>query len=194
MLAYRQHELTRARALAHESLATLRDLGARWTVHNPLVAVAVVANALGKPEQAIRLAAATDAFSQVVDVTPIPLAETMLREALAAARSGLSEATYAAAWAAGRALSLDEAVAEALALSGPPEPSPSARASGASALSPRERDVLRLIAAGQASKEIARALAVSVTTVERHITHLYDKLGVRGRAEATAYALRHGLA
>ena len=84
-------------------------------------------------------------------------------------------------------------MAEALALSDPPAPSSSARGGGASGLSPREQDVLRLIAAGQASKEIARALAVSVTTVERHITHLYDKLGVRGRAEATAYALRHGL-
>ncbi|MBV9582183.1 MAG: response regulator transcription factor, partial [Chloroflexi bacterium] len=99
-----------------------------------------------------------------------------------------------AAWAAGRALALSEAVAEALALSGASQPSPSARASSASALTPREAEVLRLIAGGQASKEIARALAVSVTTVERHITHIYDKLGVRGRAEATAYALRHGLA
>ena len=37
-------------------------------------------------------------------------------------------------------------------------------------------------------------LAVSVTTIERHITHVYEKLGVHGRAEATSYALRHGLA
>jgi DNA-binding CsgD family transcriptional regulator len=62
------------------------------------------------------------------------------------------------------------------------------------ALSPRELEVLRLIAAGHTSQEIARALATSVTTIERHITHLYEKMGVRGRAEATAYALRHGLA
>jgi DNA-binding NarL/FixJ family response regulator len=51
-----------------------------------------------------------------------------------------------------------------------------------------------LIVDGSTSKEIARALAISVTTVERHITHVYEKLGVRGRAEAASYALRHGLA
>ncbi|MBV9357545.1 MAG: tetratricopeptide repeat protein, partial [Chloroflexi bacterium] len=193
MLAYRQRELASAGALAHESLVMLRDLGARWTVHNSLVILAVVAGALGRPEQMVRLAAATDAYSQVVDVTPVPLAETMLRDALATAQSELGQATYAQVWAAGRALSLDQAVAEALALAHATETSSSARGDGVSALSPREQEVLRLIVAGQASKEIARALAVSVTTVERHITHLYDKLGVRGRAEATAYALRHGL-
>jgi DNA-binding CsgD family transcriptional regulator len=35
---------------------------------------------------------------------------------------------------------------------------------------------------------------ISVPTVERHITHIYEKIGARSRAEATAYALRHGLA
>src|SRR5207244_13047919 len=106
-------------------ILTLRDLGARWTIHNPLVTIAVISGAMGKPEQAVRLAAATEAFSQVVDVTPIPLAETILGEALAAARSVLSAARYAAVWGAGRALSLDEAVAEALAAWSEPEPTES---------------------------------------------------------------------
>ena len=44
-----------------------------------------------------------------------------------------------------------------------------------------------------AAEEMATELVVSVATVERHITHIYGKLGVRGRAEATAYALRHDL-
>ena len=69
-----------------------------------------------------------------------------------------------------------------------------AATSPATALSPREREVLQLIVAGHSSKEIARTLAVSVTTVERHITHVYEKLGVHGRAEAASYAFRHGLA
>jgi hypothetical protein len=117
MVAYRQRELTTARALAHESLVTLRDLGARWTIHNPLAMVAVVAGAFGMPEQAVRLAAATEAFTKLVDVVPIPLAETMLNEVLAAGGPRLTESGYAAAWSAGRRLTLDDAVAEALALS-----------------------------------------------------------------------------
>ena len=89
-------------------------------MQNPLVTIAAVAGALGAHELAVRLAAASDTFSQLVDVTPIPLAETLIHEALAAARSALPEASYAAAWAAGRALSLDEAITQALAVSGAP--------------------------------------------------------------------------
>lgn len=61
-------------------------------------------------------------------------------------------------------------------------------------LTPREIEVLRLIAAGHSTKAMAATLVISVPTVERHITHIYEKLGVNSRAEATAYALRQGLA
>jgi DNA-binding CsgD family transcriptional regulator len=62
-----------------------------------------------------------------------------------------------------------------------------------SGLTDRELEVLRLIAAGKSTKEIALALVVSVPTVERHITNLYGKIGARSRADATVYALRHHL-
>ncbi|HZA82184.1 MAG TPA: response regulator transcription factor, partial [Actinomycetes bacterium] len=65
---------------------------------------------------------------------------------------------------------------------------------GAAGLSPREAEVLRLIAVGRSNQEIARELFLSVRTVERHVTNLYAKIGARGRANATAFALRHGLA
>jgi pimeloyl-ACP methyl ester carboxylesterase/DNA-binding CsgD family transcriptional regulator len=58
----------------------------------------------------------------------------------------------------------------------------------------RELQVLRLIAAGDSNAEIARALRIAVHTVERHAANLYRKIGARGRADATAYALRRGLA
>ena len=60
-------------------------------------------------------------------------------------------------------------------------------------LSHREVEVLRLIAAGNSNREIADELVLSVRTVERHITNLYGKIGARGKADATAYALRHAL-
>jgi DNA-binding CsgD family transcriptional regulator len=56
-------------------------------------------------------------------------------------------------------------------------------------LTTRENDVLNLIAQGASNKEIARKLALSVHTVERHIANIYSKIGVRNRAEATAYQL-----
>jgi len=62
------------------------------------------------------------------------------------------------------------------------------------ALSDRETEVLRLLAGGGTSKEIASALGISVSTAQRHIANIYAKIGARGRADATAYALRHRLA
>lgn len=58
-------------------------------------------------------------------------------------------------------------------------------------LSAREAEVLRLIATGLTNREMAERLSISIHTVERHTTNVYAKLGLRGRAEATAYALRH---
>ena len=60
-------------------------------------------------------------------------------------------------------------------------------------LTARELQVLRLVAAGSTNKEIAGALGVAVSTLERHLVNLYAKIDARGRADAIAYALRHGL-
>jgi DNA-binding CsgD family transcriptional regulator len=57
-------------------------------------------------------------------------------------------------------------------------------------LTARESDILRLLARGASNKEMARNLSLSVHTVERHVANLYQKIGVRNRAEATAYHLR----
>jgi DNA-binding CsgD family transcriptional regulator/pimeloyl-ACP methyl ester carboxylesterase len=61
-------------------------------------------------------------------------------------------------------------------------------------LSHRELEVLRLVAAGESNAQIARRLGLSIHTVERHVANLYRKISARGRADATAYALRNGLA
>jgi len=60
-------------------------------------------------------------------------------------------------------------------------------------LTAREVEVLRLVAAGDSNGEIARQLSLSVHTVERHLANIYRKIDARGRADATAYVLRHGL-
>jgi DNA-binding CsgD family transcriptional regulator len=76
----------------------------------------------------------------------------------------------------------------------PAAPGPSAVAVGAAApLTPREAEVLALLAAGRTSSEVSRELSLSIRTVGRHITNIYAKIGARTRADATAYALRHGM-
>lgn len=61
------------------------------------------------------------------------------------------------------------------------------------ALTPREREVLRLIAHGAANKQVATTLGVTEATVERHVTNLYRKLGAGGRADAVLAAVHLGL-
>jgi DNA-binding NarL/FixJ family response regulator len=60
-------------------------------------------------------------------------------------------------------------------------------------LTPRELEVLKLIAEAHTSKEIAAELFISIKTVERHRQNILDKLGMRDRVELTRYAIRRGL-
>lgn len=60
-------------------------------------------------------------------------------------------------------------------------------------LTPREHEVLALIAAGLSNREIADRLGVSLSTVQTHYAHLIEKLNLRNRTELVKYALRHGL-
>lgn len=61
-------------------------------------------------------------------------------------------------------------------------------------LTPRELDVLRLLAQGLNNAAIARELVVATRTVQNHVSNIYGKLGVTSRTEAALYAIRHGLA
>jgi DNA-binding NarL/FixJ family response regulator len=123
---------------------------------------------------------------------------------LATLRAALAPAELAGAWAAGRALSSDAAAAEAMdyaAVGDATQPTGAAttaweraRPSLPDGLSPRECDVLCLIAAGKSNRAIADQLVLSLNTVHRHISNIFDKTGATNRTEAALYAQRHGLA
>jgi pimeloyl-ACP methyl ester carboxylesterase/DNA-binding CsgD family transcriptional regulator len=71
---------------------------------------------------------------------------------------------------------------------------PVADTKSAVSLTPRELEVLALVVAGQSNRKIAEGLVLSERTVARHIANIYEKTAMHGRAEITAYALRHRLA
>lgn len=104
----------------------------------------------------------------------------------------IARAVHAAA--AGQTL-LDPAIQQRLlvaASAGRPDPAPPA-ASLPDELTPREAEVLRLVAAGLSNAEIADRLVISEATVKTHVNHLFAKTGARDRAQAVHYAYQHGL-
>ena len=83
--------------------------------------------------------------------------------------------------------SISKTVVDALARGEKPAPGPF------ELLSPRQREILQLIAEGSSSKDIARKLDLGVKTVEKHRTELMDRLGIHGVAGLVRYALRAGI-
>lgn len=128
---------------------------------------------------AARILAAAEAFQTAREARPHRPA---LSDAAAAAklRSAVRDGKLAA-----------DAVEAVLEAAG--QPARRTTAEGIAGLTPREIEVLRLIAAGLTAKEAARELKISPKTADHHIQRLYSKIGVSTRAGAALYALEHGL-
>ena len=155
--------------------------------------------------RAARLFGAAEAIRQRVGHAQLVLAE----QNVAVARVLVDEAAWAAAWAEGQAMTLEQAVAYALATGTQPDrddsalhtvplstPSgaPPAGADGAPvALTTRELEVLRLVAQGYTDQAVATRLGLRPRTVSSYLTAIYSKLGVTSRSAATRYALEHHL-
>jgi len=108
-----------------------------------------------------------------------------------ATRAEIGRAVLAAA--AGQAV-MDPEVQQRLLSAAVRAPAPPSGDPEEGDLTPRESDVLRLIAAGKSNREIARALFVSEATVKTHINRIFAKTGSRDRTQAMRYAYTHGYA
>jgi DNA-binding CsgD family transcriptional regulator len=146
----------------------------------------------------VRLAAAAAALREVAGLPALSGART--ERYLASARP-LGENTIARLWAQGRAMTSDEAVALALDTSTGPQSfgggetvaltslgSGRAAAAPPGALTPRERQVVELIASGRSNKAIAEELFISPATAARHVANIMAKLGFNNRAQIAAWA------
>ncbi|MGH2560948.1 MAG: LuxR C-terminal-related transcriptional regulator, partial [Thermomicrobiales bacterium] len=188
-VTYKQRDFPRSLALSQEVLAMHPDIG--WADAAHLEDIADIAGRAGAPEQAARLYGAADALRERFGRPIEPAFRTEFERDVAVARRVLGDAAFATAWAAGQALSAEQAAAEALSFSlvaAPIQPDPAAIA-----LTRRERDILPLVVAGLSDRAIGEALFISDRTVETHLAHIYAKLGVRTRAAASAAAIAAGL-
>lgn len=127
-----------------------------------------------------------------------PVHSALYRSALDSIRRSLGAEQYEAQTARGRLLDRDETLAELLTylrdvVHTAPAAPPSGAVGGFPGLTPREGQVLRLLAQGLHNKEIAGELRVTPKSVMHHTVSIYRKLGVRGRTEAVSAAVRSGM-
>ncbi len=185
-------DVERAHALFGESMEI--QLAQRNTpgMAECLMGFAAVAAVRGSPAAAARLLAATVAIGGERIVSAWAATRMEYELTLARARGGLTEAEFQAEQAAGRALSLPQAIEYTQML--PLRPAaPLAIRATPDDLTLREREVAALIAQGWTNGEIADDLVVSKRTVEAHVAHILSKLGYTNRAQVVRWAIENGL-
>jgi DNA-binding CsgD family transcriptional regulator len=196
-IAWERGDLARAATHFRDALVAGAAHDDQRIVAFALEGMAGLAATVGEAERAGRLSGAAARLREAVGA---PLTEGRrsgleLTEALV--RSAHTEDMYRAAWIDGRALPVEQAVGEALALAdsiGDAGARPKQAPRAPAGLSAREYEVLRLIAAGRSNAEIAAALFISPRTATTHATNILNKLGLSSRAEVIAFAHREGLA
>ena len=181
---------SRARTLGLQALPAAFELGNRQGAIMALDLLGSVAAASGELRRAARLFGAADASRALIGDFAYATARANRAHWIAVTRARLGDAEFAQQSAAGRTLSLDEAVHEAQR----PESKAEAPVTvGPAGLSAREVQVLQLLTEGHSNREIAEHLVISDATVKRHLENLYAKLGVSSRTAAAAAALRSSL-
>jgi len=190
-VAQAERDYERARDLFEEGVGVSWELGNEADVVHCLEGLASVAGAEGRIGRAARLWGAAEALLKEIEAVYTYVPDRSLHRNQVAVRTLIEEAAWKAAWAEGQAMSPEQAVEYALEQESAPEPvTPETYPAG---LSAREVEVLRLVATGLTSAEVAEKLFLSSRTVDWHLGSIYRKLGFHSRAEATRFAVEHGL-
>jgi ATP/maltotriose-dependent transcriptional regulator MalT len=184
IVAYGCGDWSRTLDLCRRSLRMLHEVGATPDIPRCLVVLATVLAVSGNADRAARLWGAAEELERASGA----VSEVHLdyQHELGAARAQLGEHVFGAAWAAGRAMSLNQVTDLALA----DDQTPSA---GPDSLTSREREVAALLARGYSNRQIAEALVIGERTVETHVGNVLAKLGLASRHLVGAWAAAHRL-
>jgi DNA-binding CsgD family transcriptional regulator/tetratricopeptide (TPR) repeat protein len=197
-----QGDVAAARHHYQESLTLLFEQNVcKENIAASLEGLAALETGQGAPRHAARLWGAAEALRDAIGAPIYPVYRAYLEQAIARARATLGEQAFRTAWAEGRSLTPQQALAaqepEMIPAGGPsvPQPPPATTQTPAypDGLTAREVEVLRLLAQGWTDAQIAGHLVISPRTVNRHTISLYSKLNVSSRAAATRYAIEHDL-
>lgn len=208
MIALHLQEPQRAEELCLEGVARFKVSGNRRWSQWYMVGLAEIARLRGLVERAARLIGVSEGVISAANAHYEPAMRAEADRIRAGIRALLDGDSFSKLWAKGQKMTLEEAVAFALEPTSEVETlvdsevsrgvliaTEGEQTSYPDDITEREVQVLRLIAAGKSNQEIALQLTLSLRTVERHISNIYQKIGATGRvarATATAYAIRHG--
>ncbi len=191
-----------AKTWHEENLRLSQKLGNKLMATESLEGLACAVGTKGEAERAAKLFGAAQALREAIGYQQSPSERAVQEPYLVAARSRIEE-RWEAALAEGRAMELEEAVEYALSeeelstitsSAAPTEQLSAPVSEHPAGLTPREIEVLGLVATGMTNVQVAQRLFLSPRTVQRHLNSIYHKLGVSSRVAATRFALEHGLA
>ncbi|MEM6107683.1 LuxR C-terminal-related transcriptional regulator [Mycobacterium sp. 050272] len=186
-VASAQGEPEQAERDAREALAIAASHDAHVITPDALECLAGLAAGAGSHREAARLYGAADAVRQSTGVMRFKVYDDAYTTAIDAVREALGPSEFESAWTEGAALSVQEAIAYARRGHGDRR----RPTTGWGALTPTEHDVVRLVGEGLANNDIAKRLFISPRTVQSHLTHVYNKLGVSSRVQLVQEAARH---
>ncbi len=198
-------EFATAERWYRDGLAVMVSIGDRWFVAVVLDRLAGLAIALGQPQTAARLFGAAAALRDTLGMSRPIFNRGRYDLDFAATREALGEAAFSSAYLLGRTQNFDDALAATSTLAAtepaptdsaavqPSVPSGGHRDSGQEQLSPREAEVLRLVAAGLTDAQVAERLFLSTRTVNAHLRSIYGKLDLPTRSAATRWATERGI-
>jgi DNA-binding CsgD family transcriptional regulator/tetratricopeptide (TPR) repeat protein len=192
-VALRQHDFKRMRDMLGESLEVRMEINDKGGIAWCLEKLAEAEFKRSRFREAAKLFGHAESMRAPIGSVIDPADQPDYTRLIAGLRSALGEDAFAALWAEGAAIQLEQVIDLALSEPEPPAVSTRAEKEKFGGLTAREREVAVLIAQGKSNREIAKSMTVGVKTVETYVTRILNKLGFDSRVQIATWAVEKGL-